>query len=739
MANERWLRLKALHERVFELPLEAAREIVERELADDPELAKELVSLLEQKTEDTSFLKFDDAPVSPSIFPPHHRLGDYELLHEIGRGGMGFVYMARHLPLERDVALKVLNPSLSFRQEHVDRFRREAQRLAQFKNPGIVPIFDVQSIDSVHFFAMEFVDGLDLHRELVCLRKQAGVDSHRATLPPADSKGYFKIIAGIVRQAAGALADAHEHRITHRDIKPHNLILGRDGRLRIVDFGIARDESMGRAKDRDEPAGTIYYMSPEQAKLSRDRVVDHRTDIYSLGVVLYELLTLKRPFDGATQTDILKAIEVREPKPIRSLNPRAPRDLAVICHTAMEKDAARRYSTAREFAADLERFLSGEAIRATPPTTYDRVRRWSRKNRIGISSSAVAAVAVLSGFFLREQLAADPRMARLDFVLESAPVDRAPQRLSYRTYDPIEERFGEWVDLGAPPFGEQEVLGGLIRLRVDYPGGQFSELGRHARLGGEATQILVPARGARPFSAEGMATIPAGTLRRRVDPCVTGCSNLGKDIPVASFLLDRHEVTVAEYREFLQASGRAPPEHWEKIRDDRSLDNRPVVGVDYLGMRAFAEFHGKRLPTHAEWEWAARGAEDRRTPTGAPFSPELRANIHGQAPAGAALEDAGLAAWRAFARDVGSSPDDVTPEGVFDLLGNVHECVEAGFVHHMTEDRTPQIMTDVFLRIGSAWFTDDTPVLLEYHSLGGVGEVGNFLADGFRCARSLTP
>ena len=736
MDEKRWLRLKELHERVFQLPLPEARAFVRREFSDDPELAEELISLLEQQTEGASFLRFDEAPGVASTFPPHHRLGDYELLVEIGRGGMGCVYLARHLPLDRDVALKILSPTLAARPEQVDRFRREAQRLARFKHPGIVPIYDVQSIGDVHFFAMEHVDGLDLHRELVCQRGQLDPEACRATLPPAGAPQYFPEVAEIVRQAAAALADAHGHRITHRDIKPHNLILGRDGRLRIVDFGIARDESLGQARPNDGASGTLYYMSPEQAQVARRRTVDHRTDIYSLGVVLYELLTLRRPFDGDTQREILKAIEVREAKDVRAVNPRVPKDLAVICHKAMEKDPAARYPDARAFADDLHRFLSGEPIHARPPDVPERVRRFARRRRLELGAAAVGAVALCAGFLMRGEVRADPNFAEILVDYRARPTDPRLLRLSWISYDPVMERFDPPVELGAPPYFSRKLEIGQVLLRAVWADGVVTD---HWRYPGPSVDVQTVELSRGPLAAqgtEGMVLIPGGLLRRRSDVSRSLCSNLGQEIAVEAFYLDAREVTVGQIREFLRVSELAPPEHWSQIAADPALDERPAIGIPYQLMHAYAEYHGKRLATHAELEWAARGAEDRVTPNGKPLGPELQAAIHGTAPAMGSPIARHIELWRTETRDVGTSLDDLTPEGVHDLLGNVRETTASVFVNVLPLGQPPTEMRDAYWVLGGAWWSEEPPAGFDIHAFAGRAEPGD-PDHGFRCARSV--
>lgn len=742
MADPRWNRLKELHERVFELPLEQAKRIVASELADDPDLMRELVSILEQKNEGTQFLRTDQPTRRTDALPPHTRLGDYEILYPIGHGGMGTVYRARQLRLDRDVALKVLSSALSTNQSHVDRFRREARRLAQFSHPGIVPIFDVQSHENVHYFTMEVVDGLDLHRELVCLRGQVPAGTCRTSLPAADSKEYFPAVAGIVRQAALALADAHAHGITHRDIKPHNLILGRDGRLRIVDFGIARDQANAVATEKDEPSGTLYYMSPEQARFLRNAKVDHRTDIYSLGVVMYELLTLVRPFDGPTQREILKAIEDRQPRDVRDANPRAPRDLAVICHQAMEKLPADRYDDARQLADDLGRYLAGEPIHAAPPNAWERARRALRRRRVPLAAAAVVAVGVSAGYLLRGPLRAQPGGGLLRVSRPASAAAQPPWRVRYAAFDPLRQVFGTPREWNAAEPEQLELPAGVVRFTIDYPGGASREVSIEVLASAEPISVELPgppertAASADPGagSMPGMVLIPGGVLRRRSDYRSTGCSNVGQDIPIAPFYVDVNECTVGAYRAFLSASGRPPPKGWELIPSE-GFENRPCVLLSYADMRDYALAQGKRLLTHAEWEWVARGANDWRTPSGVEYHPALRAAIHGVEPGYAATPAELIALWKDHTRDVGTQLDDVTPLGVFDLLGNVHEAVEGAFVNVLPPSG-PEPVPGTHWIVGGGWYSGSDPMLLDSHAFAANDSVNGNAATGFRCAMS---
>jgi len=321
-------------------------------------------------------------------------LGGFRLIREIGRGGMGVVYEAEEFALGRRVALKVLpnRPSLTARQ--IQRFRREAAAAARLTHRGIVPVFSVGEVDGTHYFAMEFVDGKSLGRALAdlkerCADQPARLDACRLACIPGPTTHEVEA-AEIVAQAAEAVAAAHAGGVLHRDLKPHNILIDRDGCVRVVDFGLAKDLVRGSITRSGEVAGTPHYMSPEQALGGRG--VDARTDVFALGVVLYELLTLRVPFPADTPHEVLHAIVTRDPEPPRRLNPRVPRDLETVCLKAMESDAHYRYRTADELAAELRRFLRLEPIVARSPGSVTRLVKLMRRRK-------AAALAVLLGFF----------------------------------------------------------------------------------------------------------------------------------------------------------------------------------------------------------------------------------------------------------------------------------------------------------------------------------------------------
>ncbi len=385
-------------------------------------------------------------------------LGDYRIVREIGCGGMGIVYEAEQTSLGRRVALKVLPLSRSLDARQRQRFENEARAAAALYHPNIVPVYCVGCERAVHFYAMQYIDGRTLASVIHELRARqspeatgeaaplvdpvtasipaSGADADRSDsvegdLVAAGSMGadvseeanerrrtagrredgkqcvglsgersvrdtaFFQGVARLGIQAAEALEYAHQMGVVHRDIKPSNLMLDVTGNLWIGDFGLAQSRTGPDITMTGEMMGTLHYMSPEQIECQH-HVMDHRTDIYSLGVTLYELLTLEWPFDSKGRAELIGKIVGGACRRPRRVNPLIPRDLETIVLKAMATEPGNRYATAAELAVDLQSFLEGKPIQARPISLPERAAKWARRHRSLVSMFVVLLMAAVT-------------------------------------------------------------------------------------------------------------------------------------------------------------------------------------------------------------------------------------------------------------------------------------------------------------------------------------------------------
>lgn len=408
-----------------------------------PEITEELTECVEAMA-----LLHPSGPTAPKPSsspeaPATGVLGDYRLIREIGRGGMGIVYEAHQISLRRHVALKVLPVAATLDPRQLLRFKHEAQAAACLHHPNIVPVYAVGFDCGAHYYVMQYVEGQPLSAPLLERRKstipgvgraddtdamQEGpatcayypedLTENQLPLPfqvpraaPSASisgplsqgshrnEGYCRMIADLGLQAAEALDHAHQLGIIHRDIKPANLLVDEKSHLWITDFGLAHLESEVDLTQTGDLVGTLRYMSAEQAQAQRG-LVDHRTDIYSLGATLYELLTLEPVFAGFTHHVLLQQIIEEEPRHPRQLNKAIPADLEIIVLKALSKRPEDRYATAQEMAEDLRRFLQDKPILAQRPSWGARMARWSRRHRSLVMTGALLIVLLAIGLGL---------------------------------------------------------------------------------------------------------------------------------------------------------------------------------------------------------------------------------------------------------------------------------------------------------------------------------------------------
>ncbi len=398
-------------------------------LARHPELAEDLDACLAalyfigQAAEGPRSVPAGLAQVA-SPEPAAGQLGDFRLVREVGRGGMGVVYEAEQISLGRRVALKVLPFAATMDPRQLQRFHNEARAAASLDHPHIVHVHAVGCERAVHFYAMQYIEGQTLAALIADLRQAAGRPA-RPEQPPtaphtpgqpepgapaADTapratastergpldQAHYRRVAELGVQAAEALDHAHALGVVHRDVKPANLLLDGRGGLWVTDFGLAHIQSDARLTMTGDLVGTLRYMSPEQA-LAKRVVVDHRTDVYSLGATLYELLTLEPAFAGNDRQELLRQIAFEEPARPRRLSKAIPAELETVVLKAMEKNPAERYATAGELAEDLRRFLADKPIRARPAGVARRLRKWGRRHRAGVTAAIVGLVLTLTG------------------------------------------------------------------------------------------------------------------------------------------------------------------------------------------------------------------------------------------------------------------------------------------------------------------------------------------------------
>lgn len=396
---------------------------VEEICAQNPEFATEIRRRLEALR---ALGMVGDPGHAPGGGPPQ-QLGEFRIVREIGRGGMGVVYQAEQVSLGRQVALKVLPTLASLSPTSVERFRREASTAARLRHPGIVEVYAIGEERGAHYIAMELIEGSSLENVLRRLRSKPSEQLHGrhvgeivggGAAPPTRGSGssakgssgtasrggpvwdrtYVETICRVLVQVADALEFAHQQGVLHRDVKPANILLRSNGLVVLTDFGLAREESLPSLTRTADFTGTPSYVSPEQARLV-NAPVDARTDVYALGVTLFEALTLHLPFEGETAHEVFTKLGSEEPPSPRRFRPSIPRDLETIVLKALEKQPSRRYGTVQALADDLRAFLEFRPISARPAGFATHVGKALRRRpavfgtlAAGLMAAAMAGV-----------------------------------------------------------------------------------------------------------------------------------------------------------------------------------------------------------------------------------------------------------------------------------------------------------------------------------------------------------
>jgi len=393
---------------------------VEELCADCPELATEVGRRIAVQETMSRMLDLEDTALSrgPTTIEQLRRnlfekLPQFEFVAELGSGGMGVVFKARQVKLNRMVALKVLRAGTLARTDELERFRHEAMAVAQLQHPNIVQVYDVGDVDGLPFLCLELVDGGNLAEFARGAQQQ-----------PSDA-------ARLIEKIARAVHHAHQRGIVHRDLKPANILLssvsdhrremspGADDAAqfepKIGDFGLAKyvDRQTGNTLS-GAIVGTPAYMAPEQAA-GKGRDVGPAADIYALGAVFYELLVGRPPFQGDSPSSIIAQIVNGEPIAVRRLRPEVPRDIETICHRCLQKDPAKRYQSAEALADDLRQFQNGEPIRARRVGIAERTWRWCRRNRMTAALAATAGIllTIILAIFVMQAVEASPQGTRI--------------------------------------------------------------------------------------------------------------------------------------------------------------------------------------------------------------------------------------------------------------------------------------------------------------------------------------
>lgn len=655
---------------------------------------------------------------APSNLPPEEsysgggleglKMGEFELIEEIGHGGMGVVYRAHQPGLERDVAVKILPKIRTGDEQALERFRREAKAASNLNHPNVVPILSVGESHGMAWYAMTLIEGQDLGAFIHDLK--SGSSKAEAVFGKFGTDDYFRNLAAAFAQVCDAVHYAHQSGVIHRDIKPANILLDPNGKLLLTDFGLAKDERFGSMSVSGQLQGTPHYMSPEQARASVNKI-DHRTDIYSLSVVLYELLSLKRPFGGDSALEVLDQILKQQVRPLHSSAFGVPMPLSILAEKGMDKDAHGRFGEVSDLATDLRRYSRGEAIHTLGPTRLTRVIESIRRNQRGLRK---VGFVVVTGVALGIGLPLWMRYAQMIPVI----IEDTGDGWEAEVYE------HNW-ELGTLSFlGTREsnfrLSEGDYRIVVRL-GDQYSEFTRYIRTG-SAPVRLAPRLGA--FEDKGMIKIEKFEVQDLGFDEINDFQWSGyasKDISVNDIWVDIAEVSNADYWEYLKAQpGAEVPLHWddpaspfvlqqvltwsEIPRHAEDWGRLPVIGLTQSAAQQYAEWSGKRLPTSWEWMAIARGEKDRQFPW-----QEKMSDLPKDVVVGFESNDR-TTPWPGYWDYVRLADEppvwDVQPDfGIWNMYGNVSEWTESPLikVEHKGEQPKPQLSN--FIAMGECWLS----------------------------------
>jgi eukaryotic-like serine/threonine-protein kinase len=627
----------------------------------------------------------------------------YRIDTKLGAGGMGTVYGATRLLIGDVVAVKILHSELVENPQMLERFRREAQAAACLKHPNAVAIYDFDvSSEGLVYLVMELVEGETLR---ALARRQGPLHSSLAV--------------EIIGQACAALDEAHRLNIVHRDIKPDNIIVATTPtglRVKVLDFGIAKLRGLTASADNLTQSGAVmgtpHYMSPEQC-LGEE--IDGRSDIYSLGIVLYELLAGTVPFNSPTSTAIVVQQVTQAPAPIRAINISITSAVEAVVLRALEKKPQDRPQTAVAFMQELTAAVNG--VRVTQSINPGREQSLNLLPAFSPGTVAPNAEAItqfstpMSGsvtppgplLFARDAVASPPKTKRLVPLLIAA-------------FLVLIIGVGGAAWLLREPSGEKRTT--ETQTSQDSPEKTQSDASQPTGNITTDAGSAIP-----PEPPTGMAYVPGGEFLMGSD-IGDEVERPQHSVTVNPFFIDLYEVTNEEYEEFIEATGHKAPRGWTNGHHRPGAARRPVTGVDWEDANAYAEWKGKRLPTEEEWELAARGTDGRRFPWGDQWKPQA-ANA---ASTGHAHPD-----------NVGGHPAGLSPFGAFDMAGNVWEWTASDFTPYSGGQASAKSTDELKVIRGGSYqsrMNEATTTVRRGHPARGGQDYQDV---GFRCATDATP
>jgi len=681
--------------------------------------------------------------------------GKYKIDEEIGRGGMGIVYKAEDIKLKRTVALKFLPQELASYPEAEDRFLREAQAAAVLDHPNICTVYEAEEAEAMPYIAMAYIQGLNLREKIA-----------KGALGPRQA-------VDLAVQIAEGLAAAHQKGIVHRDIKSGNIMITEGGQAKIMDFGLAKVSGEVQLTKEARTIGTIAYMSPEQA---RGEDLDHRTDLWSFGVVLYEMLTGQLPFRGDRESIILHSIMSVEPQPVRQLKPEIPIDIQKIIERALRKKREDRYATAAEMGRDLRRYLdkcrAEEAgffnlrslgLRMKRPAyfgpavavlvslgflTYSLIHRnaqvrWAREVALPRIEKYISTSDYSAAYRLAQEagkyIAGDPRHQEL--------AAQVAGPLSFKTDPPGADVFikdymdanAVWQKIGRSPLNKVNAPGGFQRWKASLSGYEPVEgtvLVQSAKTISNLTfpgEVMVKLDKTGTLPRE-MVRIQGGRFRPTLEEVDTGAL---PELEISDYLLDKYELTNKKYKEFIEAGGYKKPEYWTQafIKDGRRLswDAAMKIFVDKTGRRGPAIWELGDYPEGQD-DFPVSGVSWFEAAAYAAFAGKSLPTIYhwNLAIVDPLDNDMGNADYMGFvlARSnfAGKGPaavgtyQGISPRGIYDMAGNVKEWC-------FNEVREGQRLI-----LGGGW-NEDNYVVADGDRYDPFSREANF---GFRCMKLIT-